>query len=55
MNPIQAEKENQDQIAPRKLYETPAVTTFGTVAKLTMTGGSETLNDSSMTTRHRAG
>lgn len=51
MNPIPLQALNQDKELTKASYERPAVTTFGTVAKLTMTGGSENLKDSTMATR----
>lgn len=36
----QVDARNQNQTAPKKEYEKPSVTTFGSVAKLTMTKGS---------------
>jgi hypothetical protein len=35
MNPIQNERRGQTHVAPKKSYEKPMVTTFGSVAKLT--------------------
>lgn len=40
MNPVQVDARNQNHTAPKKEYEKPSVTTFGSVAKLTMTKGS---------------
>jgi len=57
MNPIEQENPRQDHAVPgafpKAFYEKPVVTTFGTVAELTMTGGTENLPDSDMTTRKR--
>jgi hypothetical protein len=55
MNPIQNDTNARGHMASRgskESYGKPTVTTFGLVAKLTMTGGSEMRNDSKMATRH---
>jgi len=44
---------NQNEELAKVVYEKPVVTTFGTVAKLTMTGGTDPLPDHSMSTRKR--
>ncbi|MFZ0662838.1 MAG: lasso RiPP family leader peptide-containing protein [Acidobacteriaceae bacterium] len=54
MNPIKNESLSQARMA-RKTYEKPKLTTFGSVAKLTRTGGSEHLTDATMSTRKRPG
>jgi hypothetical protein len=53
MNPIEKETPSQHPMEPKAFYEKPMVTTFGTVAKLTMTGGTEALPDSKVSTRKR--
>jgi hypothetical protein len=53
MNPIEKETPSQDPVEPKAFYEKPMVTTFGTVAKLTMTGGTEALPDKTMSSRKR--
>lgn len=59
MNPNEKESRRRDHMAPKlsdiKLevsYEKPKVTTFGSVAKLTMSGGATT-PDGHNTSRHR--
>jgi hypothetical protein len=59
MNPNEKERRRKDHMAPKfsdvKLkvsYEKPKVTTFGSVAKLTMSGGA-TSPDGRHTSRHR--
>jgi len=59
MNPNEKETRRRDHMAPKlsvvKLkvsYEKPKVTTFGSVAKLTMSGGA-TSPDGHHTQRHR--
>ena len=51
MNPIQNETRSQNHAAPKRSYEKPALTTFGSVAKLTQ-GGSSTQVDGIHHTRH---
>jgi len=41
MNTVQVDVRLENQTAPKKEYEKPSVTTFGSVAKLTMTKGSQ--------------
>lgn len=41
MNTAQVDARYQNHTAPKKEYEKPSVTTFGSVAKLTMTKGSQ--------------
>jgi hypothetical protein len=44
MNPIQMETQSQNHVTPKAIYEKPMVTTFGTVAKLTMSGGATVID-----------
>ena len=46
MNPIEKVTRSQDHEAPKNSYQKPTLTTFGSVAKLTMSGG-HTTGDSS--------
>jgi hypothetical protein len=52
MDSQQRETYGQDHIAPKEFYEKPKVTTFGSVAKLTMSGGSSYEADSFHTRTH---
>jgi hypothetical protein len=51
MNPNQNDEKCQDDTASKGSYEKPKLTTFGSVARLTMSGGSEALKDATMTRR----
>jgi len=51
MNALPEDRNPYTSVSPKKLYEKPKVITFGTVAELTMTGGTEHLPDHRMTTR----
>lgn len=53
MNRTEQEMSSKDHATPKAIYERPMLTTFGTVAKLTMTGGTEALPDSKVATRKR--
>lgn len=54
MNPIQKETRSQNHAAPKRSYGKPALTTFGSVAKLTQ-GGSSTEIDGTHFTKHDSG